>query len=56
MPNAWLFFWLTLLYPSIYYFVYALPRYRHPIEPILLILGIFLICEAEIKGKPIGSL
>jgi hypothetical protein len=32
-----------------------LPRYRHPIEPILLILGIYLISEAEIKGKPIGS-
>jgi 4-amino-4-deoxy-L-arabinose transferase-like glycosyltransferase len=55
IPNAWLFFWLTLLYPAIYYFVYALPRYRHPMEPILLILGIYLISEAEINGRPIGS-
>ncbi len=45
-PGAWLLFWLVLLYPAIYYLVYAIPRYRHPIEPELAILCVFLITEA----------
>lgn len=45
-PGAWLLFWLVLLYPAIYYVVYAIPRYRHPIEPELAILCVFLITEA----------
>jgi len=45
-PGAWLLFWLVLLYPAIYYVVYAIPRYRHPIEPELTILCVFLISEA----------
>jgi len=44
--GAWLPFWLVLLYPAIYYVVYAIPRYRHPIEPELAILCVFLITEA----------
>lgn len=48
--GAWLLFWLVVLYPAIYYVVYAIPRYRHPIEPELAILGVFLIAEA-IAGK-----
>lgn len=44
-PGAWLFFWLVLLCPAVYYFVFPLPRYRHPIEPELLILIVFVICE-----------
>ncbi len=45
--GAWLLFWLVLLYPAIYYIVYAIPRYRHPIEPELLILCVFLVTEAR---------
>jgi hypothetical protein len=45
-PGAWLLFWLILLYPMIYYAVYAIPRYRHPIEPELTILCVFLVTEA----------
>jgi 4-amino-4-deoxy-L-arabinose transferase-like glycosyltransferase len=48
-PGAWLMFWLFLLYPAIYYFVYSIPRYRHPIEPEMTILGIFLLTEARRK-------
>jgi len=32
-PGSWLLFWLFVVYPAIYYFVYSIPRYRHPIEP-----------------------
>jgi len=45
-PGAWLLFWLVLLYPMIYYFVYAIPRYRHAIEPEIAILGVFVLTEA----------
>jgi 4-amino-4-deoxy-L-arabinose transferase-like glycosyltransferase len=50
-PGAWVFFWLMLLYPAIYYFVYAIPRYRHAIEPEMAILCVFLLTEAGRKSK-----
>lgn len=53
-PGAWLFFWIILLYPLVYYIVFPYPRYRHPIEPLIVILGIFLISEAEVHGRPIA--
>lgn len=46
-PGAWLFLWLVVSYPAIYYFVFPHPRYRHPIEPELGILIIYVISEAE---------
>lgn len=45
-PAAWLFTGLLLTYPTIYYFVYPHARYRHPIEPEMTILIVFLIFEA----------
>ena len=45
-PGAWLLFWLFFLYPAVYYFVYSIPRYRHPIEPEMTILAVFLLTEA----------
>ena len=46
-PAAWLFAGLALTYPTVYYFVFPHARYRHPIEPELLILAVFLISEAR---------
>jgi len=46
-PGAWLFFWLVAVYPVIYYFFFPGARYRHPIEPELLILVVFLLSEVE---------
>ncbi len=48
-PGAWLFFWLIVCYPAIYYFVYPHSRYRHPIEPVLAILIAYVISEARTK-------
>jgi hypothetical protein len=48
-PGAWLLFWLFLLYPAVYYFVYCIPRYRHPIEPEMAILAVFVVTEAGKK-------
>ncbi len=50
-PGAWLMFWLFLLYPALYYFVYCIPRYRHPIEPEMAILAVFLLTEAVMKTR-----
>ena len=50
--GAWLFFWLLLSYPFIYYVVFPHPRYRHPIEPELGILMVYIISEAEIRRRP----
>jgi len=47
--GAWLLAWLILLYPAVYYVVYAIPRYRHPIEPEMTILCVFLLSEATRK-------
>lgn len=47
MPGAWLLFWLILLYPVIYYVVFPGQRYRVPIEPVLTILAVYLITEAD---------
>ena len=49
-PGAWLYAGLVLTYPTVYYFVFPHARYRHPIEPELLILIVFLISEA--LGSP----
>jgi len=46
-PKAWLFFWLVLCYPAVYYAVFPHSRYRHPIEPELGILIVYVILEAQ---------
>jgi len=45
--GRWLFALLVLSYPTVYYFVFPHARYRHPIEPELLILAVFLVLEAR---------
>jgi 4-amino-4-deoxy-L-arabinose transferase-like glycosyltransferase len=48
-PGAWLFAGLVLTYPTVYYFVFPHARYRHPMEPELLILIVFLL--TEVRGR-----
>jgi hypothetical protein len=50
-PGAWLLFWLLAFYPAIYYVVFATPRYRVPIEPVLAVLCVFIIREARSRIK-----
>jgi hypothetical protein len=45
-PGAWLLFWLILLYPAVYYVVFPGQRYRHPIEPEMTTLIVYLLTEA----------
>jgi 4-amino-4-deoxy-L-arabinose transferase-like glycosyltransferase len=55
-PGAWLFFWLIVSYTAIYYVVFPHPRYRHPIEPQMAILAVYLITEARSKRQTTPSL
>jgi len=50
IAGAWLFLWLVLSYPTVYYFVFPHARYRHPIEPELLILVALLISEVGTRS------
>jgi 4-amino-4-deoxy-L-arabinose transferase-like glycosyltransferase len=47
--GAWLFAGLILTYPTTYYFVFPHARYRHPIEPELIILAVFVLLQT---GNP----
>jgi len=51
-PGAWLLFWLVLLYPAVYYAVYSIPRYRHPIEPEMAMLAVFALSEGGKRTGP----
>ena len=44
---AGLFVILLLTYPDVYYITFAHPRYRHPMEPMLLVLAVYLISETR---------
>ena len=50
-PAAWLFAWAFLLLPLVYYGVAAHARFRHPLEPLIVVLGVYLFQSAELtKG------
>jgi 4-amino-4-deoxy-L-arabinose transferase-like glycosyltransferase len=51
-PGAWLFFWLIVCYPLVFYIVFPHPRYRHPIEPELGILIVYAISEGNRAAIP----
>ena len=46
VPGAVLFAWAFLMLPLAYYFVTSGARFRHPLEPLIDILGVFLFQSA----------
>jgi hypothetical protein len=48
VPGAWLFLCGILFYPLPYYLAYPQARYRHPIEPVMLILSVYFCREAAL--------
>jgi hypothetical protein len=56
IPGAWLFFWALLLFPAVYYGVTVQARFRHPLEPFLTVLIVYLFQSAERKRNAIQSL
>ena len=47
--GVFLFASLLAFYPLIYYICFPEPRYRHPLDPELLILGVYLISQAQTR-------
>jgi 4-amino-4-deoxy-L-arabinose transferase-like glycosyltransferase len=47
MPAATLFAWAFLLLPLTYYFVTVHARFRHPLEPLICVLGVYLFQSAS---------
>ena len=47
LPAAWLFAWCFALLPLLYYFVTVHARFRHPFEPVIDVLGVYLFQSAE---------
>ncbi len=47
VPGAWLVAWAFLTLPLVYYFVTVHARFRHPLEPLIALLSVFLFQSAE---------
>jgi 4-amino-4-deoxy-L-arabinose transferase-like glycosyltransferase len=47
LRGAWLFAGVLLTYPATYYFVFPHARYRHPIEPELVVLAVYLLFQTS---------
>ena len=47
VPGAWLFFWAFVTLPLIYYAITVQARFRHPLEPLICVLGVYLFQSAE---------
>jgi hypothetical protein len=48
---AWVFFAVLAMYPIPYYLTYTNPRYRHPIEPMMVVLTGYVLSEGLMKVK-----
>ncbi len=46
--HRWLLAPFLLIYPLPYYIVNPFPRYKHPIEPVMLILIVYVLAEARV--------
>ena len=47
VPGAWLFLWAFAMIPLIYYFVTVQARFRHPLEPLICVLSVYLFQSAD---------
>jgi hypothetical protein len=47
VPGSWLFFWAFAITPLIYYFVTVQARFRHPLEPLICVLSVYLFQSAD---------
>lgn len=52
IPGAVLFAWAFALVPLVYYFVTVQARFRHPLEPIITVLTVYLFQSATPRGRP----
>jgi len=55
IPAAWLFAWAFVLLPVTYYFVTVEARFRHPLEPLIVILSVYLFQSATRRTRNLSS-
>ena len=55
IPGAWLFFWAFVMLPALYYFVTVQARFRHPLEPIMTVLIVYLFQSAGPRSNTPSS-
>jgi 4-amino-4-deoxy-L-arabinose transferase-like glycosyltransferase len=55
VSGAYLFLWLLLFYPAVYYVTFAHPRYRHPIEPEMVLLAAYGLTSHGENAKNVSS-
>lgn len=55
IPAAALFAWAFALVPLTYYFVTVEARFRHPLEPLIVILTVYLFQSATPRPRPTSS-
>lgn len=54
-PAAWMYALAIMLYPIPYYLTYPLLRYRHPIEPLMLLLGIYFLQQMWLELRQLRA-
>jgi 4-amino-4-deoxy-L-arabinose transferase-like glycosyltransferase len=52
---VFLFASLMIVYPLVYYVSFPSARYRHPIEPEMLILGVYLVSQARPRNRNVNG-
>lgn len=53
--GAWLMAFAFLSLPAVYYFVTAHARFRHPLEPLIALLGVYLFQSAAPRRQTAGT-
>ena len=56
VPGAWLLFWAFAVIPLLFYLITVQARFRHPLEPIITVLIVYLFQSAELPGARRQSL
>jgi hypothetical protein len=51
VPGRWMFFWAIALLPVTYYLITVHARFRHPMEPLIDVLAVYVIQSAEKSWK-----
>jgi 4-amino-4-deoxy-L-arabinose transferase-like glycosyltransferase len=53
VPAAWLFFWAFVSIPLLYYAITVQARFRHPLEPLICVLAVYLFRSAKPRSAPL---
>jgi 4-amino-4-deoxy-L-arabinose transferase-like glycosyltransferase len=55
IPAAWLYFWAFVSIPLLYYAITVQARFRHPLEPVICVLAVYLFRSAKLRRPRIDG-